>query len=137
MQRAVTGLQGLMEEAVQVARDAARQNNPDEVAAVLNEATLALRKASTVHGLMTESLQLSESEIGVSSDDYMDSSSESDAGRSSRHLHGGFSEETAPTVFTTSVQSVQSPYINPPYIRDGKKPHSEEAAFGPRRGGKH
>ena len=73
LERAVTGLQDLMHEALSVAAEAAQSNQSHEVAERLNEATLALKKANNVHGRMTEPLRISDPEIGgrPSSDDYM------------------------------------------------------------------
>jgi hypothetical protein len=59
LNRAVTGLENLLEEALNVARDAARAGKPEQVAGVLNDATLALRKASVVQARMSRPLRLS------------------------------------------------------------------------------
>jgi len=134
MEGAVSGLHDLMEEALQVAADAARENKTDEVAAVLNEATIALRRASTVGVRMMEPLQLSDLELGESSSDGDSSDISSDS--SDGHIGHKASEETVPTISTGSVPRVQQPVITAPYSqKDGERPQSEEAIFDERRPG--
>lgn len=106
LQRAVTGLHDLMQEALTVASQAAEQNESHEVAQILGEATLALRKANTVQGYMTQPLESAESDVGVSSsDDYLaDSDSDADFGSdvSSIDSRRQGSVETMPTTYTKS-----------------------------------
>lgn len=110
LQRAVTGLHDLMQEALTVASQAAEQNQTHEVAQILGEATLALRKANTVQGVMTQPLELWESDVGVSSsDDYLaDSDSDADFGSDVSSIDSGRygSEETAPTNYTKSKSAL-------------------------------
>ncbi|SMY23664.1 unnamed protein product [Zymoseptoria tritici ST99CH_1A5] len=106
LNRAVTGLENLMEEAIGVARDAAKTGRHEEVATVLNEATLALRKASTVRGHMVHPRRPSLSGSDRSSDgDYHEHESDLSS-RNSRDA----SAETFPTVFTkNSLQPLVAP----------------------------
>ena len=113
LNRAVSGLETLMEEALAVARNAAHNGRNDEVANILDSATLALRKASTVRGAMgagrmSHPLVLSPavSKRGSESDS---SSSASDASsvRGTKH-----SMETLPTLPTASAQSSKQPLID-------------------------
>lgn len=107
LQRAVTGLHDLMHEALSVASEAAQSNQSHEVAQILNEATIALRKANTVQGRMAEPLRLSDADLGAasSSDDYM-SGSDSDAfvesETSSIASRREGSDQTVPTNYTKS-----------------------------------
>jgi len=128
LESAVTGLQDLMHEALTVAKEAARQDQGHEVAQILNEATLALRKAATVHDQIAEPLQLTESEIGASSsDDYIaDSDSDADVESeiSSIHSRRHGSDETAPTMYTYSKSglSMRLPAIAPFQVDDKPSP---------------
>ena len=107
--RAVTGLENLMEEALAVARDAAQSGRQADVAEILNDATLALRKASTVHGRMSYPFAVSDQESGPQS---QTSSSESDSGSSVPSIHSRQgSTETTPTLFTNSAQSSRQPVL--------------------------
>lgn len=119
--RAVTGLEDLMQEALTVARDAADQDRSEDVAQILNEATTALRRASTVHGVMAEPLAVSES--GFSSD-----TSDSESDMSSLHSRQA-SVETEPTILTRSAQSSRQPVIVAPYKRDGGLPAPQAAVI--------
>ena len=139
LSRAVTGLETLMEEALTVARDAAQNGRNDEVANILEGATLALRKASTVHGQMgtgrmSHPLVLSPavSERGSDSDSvgpYSDASSTRSTGRS---------VETAPTLLTKSAQSSKQPILDSQKKATGRssmslKPLADDG-YGTRRG---
>jgi len=115
LERAVTGLQDLMHEALSVAAEAAHSNQTHEVAEILNEATLALRKANTVQGKMTAPLRISDPELGRagSSDDYMsgsDSEAYSDSETSSIASRHNGSDETVPTNYTKSRSAIS---VNP------------------------
>ncbi|KAK5276386.1 hypothetical protein LTR16_011297 [Cryomyces antarcticus] len=63
LRKAVSGLEDLMQEALHVARDAVQQDRAEEATKILDEATLVLRKATTVRGLMLDPLPISDSEI--------------------------------------------------------------------------
>ncbi|KAF1347733.1 hypothetical protein BDV97DRAFT_370631 [Delphinella strobiligena] len=80
LQRAVTRLNDLMQEALSVATGAAETNQTHEVAQILHEATIALRDSNTVQGRMSTPLRIPDAEtdaVTPSSDDYMsDSDSE-------------------------------------------------------------
>ncbi|KAI4847643.1 hypothetical protein E4T44_04400 [Aureobasidium sp. EXF-8845] len=149
-----------MEEALTVAHDAAQNNKTQEVVHILDEAKIALRKSSTVHGYMSPPLRIddSESEEYFSSDDY-DQESDSDADIESnisspepKHKPSIASVPTAYTksksglslkqVPTNSIpfitphysvrqQSFVHPLVSPPFETDGKRPSSQEAAVGP------
>jgi len=111
LDRALTGLDHLMDEAVIVANEAAHSGRSDDVAHILNSASAALRKASTTfpsrHGRMSEPLQLSARESG--------DSSASDTDRSDGSSdHGRASLETAPTRFSKSAQSSRHPLVVDP-----------------------
>ena len=140
LNRAVTGLENLMEEALTVARNAAENGRNDDVAQILDNATLALRKASTVHGQMNagrrnQPLVLSPPESARNSESgsaehYSDASSM----HSMRH-----SIDTAPTLFTKSAQSSRQPILTDRYKPGGRTPTSEklvleESDVRPRRG---
>lgn len=98
LNRAVTGLENLMGEALTVARDAAKSGRPDEVAGLLNEATQALRQASSVHGRLRQPLSLSPADSMHSSDTDHEDFSSNASSRPSREA----SAETLSTVFTKS-----------------------------------
>ncbi|KAK5005318.1 hypothetical protein LTR28_007858, partial [Elasticomyces elasticus] len=102
LRRAVTGLENLMEEALAVARDAAAQNRTSDVASILDEATVALRRASTVRGRMAEPLTLSESDM-----ESLYSTSDSDVSSVSSCMQR--SVDTLPTAYTKSAQSSHEP----------------------------
>lgn len=113
LKRAVTGLENLMEEALNVARDAAQNGRNDEVANVLNSATLTLRKASTVHGQMDEGkmdppFRLSPPEPRRHQTDSEPDSPDSDASSVHSDIH---TIETAPTLFTMSTQPSRQPVV--------------------------
>lgn len=79
LQRAVTRLNDLMQEALFVATGAAETNQTHEVAQILHEAAIALRDSNTVQGRMDTPLRISDVDTDAvpSSDDYMsDSDSE-------------------------------------------------------------
>lgn len=101
LQRAVTGLHDLMQEALTVATEAAQANQTDEVAQILSEATLALRSANTIQGRMPKPLQLNDPELGrrSSTDDYP---SDSDGYVESETSSIDGSHETVPTSYTKS-----------------------------------
>ena len=112
LNRAVTGLETLMEEALSAARNAAQTSRNDEIANILDSATLALRKASTVHGQMdtgrmSHPLVLSPTVSERDSErDSADSDSDTSSIRSTRH-----SVDTTPTLLTRSAQSSQQPLL--------------------------
>lgn len=115
LQRAVTGLHDLMHEALCVAKEAAESNQTHEVAQILNEATVALRKANTVQGRMSQPLRMSDPEMGrnSSSSEYAtgsDSDADVESNAFSVASRDQGSEETAPTHYTKS-RSVLS--VNP------------------------
>jgi len=124
LNRAVTGLEHLVDEAVVVANEATHSGRPDDVAHILESATAALRKASTTfkprHGRMSEPLQLSGHESSASSASDTDLS---DGDGSS--LHGRASMETAPTRFTTSAKSSQ-PMLTDPQWTNGQRAGKEK-----------
>lgn len=114
LNRAVTGLEALMEEALNVARNAAQNGRNDEVANILNNATIALRKASLVNrqmdeGRMSHPLVLSPSVPERDSEvDSLGSGSDASSFRSAT----GNSVDTAPTLLTKSAQSSQQPLLD-------------------------
>ncbi|THW15728.1 hypothetical protein D6D24_04796 [Aureobasidium pullulans] len=157
LERAVTGLHNLMEEALTVAHDAAHNNRTEDVAQILDEAKIALRKSSTVHGYMTSPLPIddAESDEYFSSDDY-DQGSDSDAdiesNVSSLPPKEAISNDTIPTAYTKSKSglslkpvsttpvasaaprysirqhSVVHPIVSPPFEQDGRRPTSHQGA---------
>lgn len=157
LERAVTGLHDLMEEALTVAHDAAHNNRTEDVAQILDEAKIALRKSSTVHGYMTSPLPIddAESDEYFSSDDY-DQGSDSDAdiesNVSSLPPKEAISNDTIPTAYTKSKSglslkpvsttpvasaaprysirqhSVVRPIVSPPFEQDGRRPASHQGA---------
>jgi hypothetical protein len=112
LNRAVNGLETLMEEALSVARTAAQSGRNDEVATILDSATFALRKASTVHGhisagQMSHPLVLSPAVSECDSKrDSVGPDSDTSSIWSTRH-----SVETAPTLLTRSAQSSKQPLL--------------------------
>ncbi len=123
LNRAVTGLENLMGEALNVARDAAQNGRNEEVASILNSATLALRKASTINenmdnGQMSRPLRLSSDSDSIAPD------SDASSIRSTGH-----SVETAPTVFTMTPQPSQQPVIKDQYKSGDQVPTSRKASF--------
>ncbi|KAG9957567.1 MFS general substrate transporter, partial [Aureobasidium melanogenum] len=160
LERTVTGLHNLMEEALTVAQDAAQNNRSQEVAQILDEAKLALRKSSTIHGHMAPPLRIddTESDEYFSSDEF-DQGSDSDADIESNissmqpkpkasnisipaaytKSKNGLSLEPAPIASVPSAvlphsirqRSVVHPILNPPFESDGKRPSSQEAVVGP------
>jgi hypothetical protein len=128
--RAVTGLENLMEEALHVARDAAQTGRNDEVANILNSATLTLRKASTVRGQMDQGhmsrpLRLSPPESRQRTDS---DSIAPDSDVSSIRSQGG-SVETAPTQYSVSSPPSQQPVRKEGYNFDTSSPQSHKASF--------
>lgn len=149
-----------MEEALTVAQDAAQNNRSQDVAQILDEAKIALRKSSTVHGYMAPPLRIddTESDEYFSSDEY-DQGSDSDADIESTtssfqpkpkasnvsiptaytKSKNGLSLVPAPTTAVSPVvprhsirqRSVVHPILNPPFESDGKRPSSQEAVVGP------
>ena len=113
LNRAVTGLENLMEEALNVAKNAAQTGRNDEVAYILDNATLALRKASVVHGDLTDGRMAQPLVLSPRASEG-DSSSCSSASPTSSvsSLHGGArSVDTAPTMLTKSAKSSQRPIV--------------------------
>ena len=130
LHRAVTGLENLMEEAVNVARNAAENGRNDDVAHVLDSAMYALRKASTVHGQMNTD-QMSQPLVLSPAVSDRDSDSDSialDSDASSIKSTTGHSVETAPTLLTKSAQSSQQPILVDQYNNQGKLPVSRHAS---------
>jgi hypothetical protein len=159
LERAVTGLHNLMEEALTIAQDAAQNHRTQDVAQILDEAKIALRKSSTVHLSMSPPLRIddTESEEYFSSDDY-DQDSDSDAdiesNISSVEPKEKPSEASIPTAYTKSKsglslkqipttvpfaaprysirqQSIVHPIVSPPFENDGRRPTSQQATVGP------
>ncbi|KAK3701626.1 hypothetical protein LTR37_015377 [Vermiconidia calcicola] len=130
LNRAVTGLENLMEEALNVARMAAERGEDNEAANILHSATMALRKASTVHlhgdiGRMSKPLRLSPPE---SPHDVIDSDSDgSDSDRYST-ASTSHSDETAPTLLTKSAHSSQQPIVVDQYKSGNRAPKSHKAS---------
>lgn len=130
LNRAVNGLENLMDEALHVARDAAQSGRNEEVAEILNSATMALRKASTVQGNMDQGrmsrpLRLSPAESKAHTDsDSIGSDSDASSMRSTRH-----SIETAPTVFTMTPQPSQQPVLKERNKSIDRLPRSQKASF--------
>ena len=127
LDRAVTGLGNLMEEAIGVARDAAQQGRNQDVANILDNATLALRRASTAQdqmnaGRMKSPLVLSERSSSDRSS--ADTDSEASSTYGSRR-----SIETAPTLVTKSAQSSRQPILMESYKSGGRAPASERAVL--------
>ena len=118
LNRAVTGLENLMEEALSVARNAAQSGRNDEVANILDSATFALRKASTVHGQMhrgrmSHPLVLSPAVSEQDSDsEFVDADSDVSSTRSK-----GYSVETC-TDFIHQERPVQQAAISCGPIQD-------------------
>ena len=113
LNRAVTGLENLMEEALNVARNAAQTGRNDEVAHILDNATLALQQASVVHGnlndgRMAQPLVLSPR---ASEGDSSSCSSASPTSSVSSLQGGARSVDTAPTMLTKSAKSSQQPMM--------------------------
>ena len=129
LNRAVTGLENLMDEALNVARNAAQSGRNDEVANILNSATYALRKASTVHGQMntgrmSHPIVLSPAVSERDSDsDSIGPDSDASSMQSTHH-----SVETAPTLLTKSAQSSQQPILAQQYKPGGRPPESRKAS---------
>ncbi|KAK3659930.1 hypothetical protein LTR22_008297 [Elasticomyces elasticus] len=129
LSRAVTGLEDLMEDAMHVAKDAADNGHPDEVAHILDSAAAVLRRASLVipRRELVAPFAYSPHESGDSSDD-----SDSEYG-----VHSGFSTAmhsrdvsagTAPTLLTKSANSSAQPVLVERYTgRNGKAPASLRA----------
>lgn len=112
LNRAVTGLENLVGEALTVARDAAKSGRPDEVASLLNEATLALRQATSVQSNLRQPLDPSSADSMRSSD--ADQEDNSDASSCpSREA----SAETMPTMLTkSSMQPLRVGHTSKPIL---------------------
>lgn len=130
LNRAVTGLETLMEEALIVARNAAQNGRNDEVASILDSATLALRKASIVNGQMGTGRM---SHPLVLSPSVSERDSESDAvgpnSDASSIRSNGDSMDTAPTLLTKSAQSSQEPLLGGQYKATGRSSVSTKPAL--------
>ena len=113
LNRAVTGLENLMEEALNVAKNAAQTGRNDEVAHILDNATLALRKASVVHGNLNDGRMAQPLVLSPRGSEGGSSSCSSGSPTSSvSSLHGGArSVDTAPTMLTKSAKSSQQPMM--------------------------
>lgn len=130
LNRAVTGLENLMVEALDVARDATESGRNNEVASILENATVALRKASTVNeragrGRMSQPLRLSPPASGRETENDSDEHF-SDA---SSTQSNGHSVQTAPTLLTRSAQSSQHPILVDQYKLEGHAPTSRKASI--------
>jgi len=125
-----------MEEALQVAADAARHNRTDDVATVLNEATIALRKASTVTGIMKEPLVVDDLEAGLSSSDDTPDTSDLSSEDSEANMAHKASADTVPTISTGDMDVKQHTAIQSPFLNSaGERPKSEQVEFDSRRPG--
>lgn len=125
LRRAITGLEGLMQEAISVAKDAAEHKKPEEVSEILEEAAIALRRASTT-GLQhratmqqLEPLPVSDSDLDTSDE----SSSFSESGSSVDDGH--LSHETSHTVLTAGTHPSQV-FVSAPYTRNGRPVGSDQ-----------
>ncbi|KAK3672777.1 hypothetical protein LTR78_007363 [Recurvomyces mirabilis] len=135
LSRAITGMENMMEDALQVARDAAHDGRTDDVAHVLDSATTALKKANAAVPRSSASfrvprdgpLQLSPHESGPSS-----SSSDSDLGphddRSTMHTRE-HSASAATTMLTKSAKSSAQPIVSGQYTKRGKAVASQRASM--------
>lgn len=117
LHRAVTGLGNLMEEAISVARDAAEKGRNEDVANILDNATVALRHASIAQdrlnaGRMSSPLQLSPTNSRGRERSDTDSSIAPDSDVSSTHSKAG-TVTTAPTLLTRSAHSSRQPIVVP------------------------
>ncbi|WPH04835.1 Hypothetical protein R9X50_00773200 [Acrodontium crateriforme] len=110
-------LENLMEQALSAAKDAAQNGRSQEVAQILDSATLVLKKTSKVHGEMEQSTQNLLEKLEASSDSEADYSV---SAFSTPPLSRSPSIETVPTLLTKIVQSsrpVLIPQPNPPNRR--------------------
>ncbi|EMC99297.1 hypothetical protein BAUCODRAFT_146258 [Baudoinia panamericana UAMH 10762] len=129
---AVTGLEDLLEQALDVARDAASSGRKDEVAQILSSATAALRQASNALP-MDQSLGRSMTDYRARiepyprGDDASSSGSETPTNPSTLHTRAD-SAGTAPTIFTRSAKSSAQPLVSEKYRKDGKSLTSLRAA---------
>ena len=134
LDRGVTGLDNLMDEALIVAKNAANSGRPDDVAQILEGASTALRNASAISmyrrstGRMSEPFQLSPHESGDSPDD-SDSSDDGPTGPGlwSKYHSREDSVETAPTLMT--AQSSQQPLFVEQYTKEGKIPQPQRVTL--------
>ena len=115
LHRAVTGLGNLMEEAINVARDAAEKGRNEEVANILDNATVALRHASIAQdrlnaGRMSSPLVLSPPNSGRHERTDTDSSIAPDSDASSIRSEA-HTVATAPTMLTRSAHSSLQPMV--------------------------
>ncbi|UJO17160.1 uncharacterized protein CLAFUR5_04431 [Fulvia fulva] len=126
LNRAVTGLENLMEEALNVARDAVKTGRSEAVAGVLNDATMALRQANSVQSNMHERRSLTT----YDSQHVSESDSESDSSHRRGHK---VSAETLPTVYTKSTKSRQQIRANDrhsqPSFQGGRNARRDRAAY--------
>lgn len=132
MNNAVAGFETLMTQAVGAAEDAAKMGRPDEVAQVLEGASSALRKASTMtlhgrgrHGRKSDTLQLSPLESEPDSESDADSSASSGLWDMQHSQEG--SAETAPTLVT--AQTSKSPLLADPYTKNGRAPRPHHGSL--------
>ena len=133
LHRAVTGLGNLMEEAISVAQEAARKGRNDEVANILDYATIALRHASVAHdrmaaGRMSSPLVLEPQQFVRKEHSDSESSIAPDSDASSTHSRA-HTVDTAPTVFTRSAQSSRQPIVVDQYKPSGRAPTSQKAVL--------
>ncbi|TKA77747.1 hypothetical protein B0A55_04184 [Friedmanniomyces simplex] len=135
LSRAVTGLENLMEDALHVAKDAADNGRPDDVAHILDSAAAVLRRASTAipkrdtagYGMMSSPFEVSPHESGGSGS-YSDSEHGVHSGFSSAMHSRDISAETAPTLLTRSAHSSAQPIFMDRYTgKNGKAPMSMRA----------
>lgn len=130
LHRAVTGLGNLMEEAISVAQEAARKGRNEEVANILDNATVALRHANAAQtrmaaGRMSTPLVLPSQPSTVCESD-SESSVAPDSDVSSIHSRA-HSAGTAPTVYTKSAQSSRQPIVVDQYKPGGHALGSQRA----------
>ncbi|TKX24345.1 hypothetical protein C1H76_3450 [Elsinoe australis] len=119
MQDTMSNLRGLMTEAMRVAEEAEKHNRADDMSTIFREASLAMRNASQVSGKMKSPLQLSDIDLSPTSEEYSaDSSSdlETDSSPWGSPSKKALSDETVPTEYSTSLQSVQSPRVSSPVV---------------------
>ncbi|KAJ8605411.1 hypothetical protein MRB53_041452 [Persea americana] len=115
MQLAVNDLQKLMQESLQLAESATNQGRMEDATKVLEEATVALRKASRVESLARPPMPTPDLERLASSEDYTaDSSSdiESDSSFDLSHKRRS-SKDTMPTEYSRSLESPSSTKLPP------------------------
>lgn len=130
--RAISGFEHLMEDAVAVANESSQHNVPDEVQRILDEVSTALKTSKTAFkphrvrtGKMDSPLKLSPLDSEESGASESNSSSPSPGQSSVGHTRRG-SWETAPTLMTRSAQSSMQPLVQGQgKVQDGGKGQDE------------